>query len=208
MELLIKEISKLELKAGDIVVFKSDFISPENLAPLKEYFAKLYGPERIGIMVVPDGVEVGKLTVEPKYLKVKKVFESAKVPFKGSKSAAGWDLFIPEDFEPTEIRPEESLVIDLGIAVAIPEGKFGMIRPRSSAFKKGILAEGVIDSDFSGSLKLMLVNMGNTAFPILPGKAYAQMILVDHAPETVLELVEELPKTERGENGLGSTGNH
>ena len=101
-------------------------------------------------------------------------------------------------------------VVDTGLAISIPRGFEGQIRPRSGlAANHGVTvlnSPGTIDSDYRGELKIILVNHGNRqAFDIKPGDRIAQMVI---APviQPFIEVVETLDETLRGVGGLGSTG--
>ena len=107
------------------------------------------------------------------------------------------------------IQPGEWELVPTGIAIALPRGYEAQIRPRSGlAFKHGITilnAPGTIDSDYRGEIKVMLMNFGKEPFTIERGMRVSQMVLatVIHAELTPRE---ELPETERGTGGFGSTG--
>lgn len=105
------------------------------------------------------------------------------------------------------IRPMERRLIDTGIAMAIPDGYEGNIRPRSSMCSRwGLMAfEGTIDSDFRGFIKINIINLGNESVMINPGDRIAQVVIT---PIVVADLVEvqHLSETARGEGGFGSTG--
>ncbi|MBM3428063.1 MAG: dUTP diphosphatase, partial [Bacteroidetes bacterium] len=107
------------------------------------------------------------------------------------------------------LNPLERQLIPTGLFVAIPLGYEIQIRPRSGlAFKHGISVlntPGTIDADYRGEIKVLLVNLSNTAFTIEPGERVAQMVLAKH---DVLSWkpTQELPTTARGAGGFGSTG--
>jgi dUTP pyrophosphatase len=126
------------------------------------------------------------------------------LPKQESMEAAGYDL---RSTDPFVILPGQRVSIPCGFAVAIPTGMVGLVRPRSGlAVKYGIdIMAGVIDSDYRGELKAVLINHGDSPVSVFPGERIAQLVVVPclqvHARE-----VDELPKTERGEGGFGSTG--
>ena len=107
------------------------------------------------------------------------------------------------------IRPHEILVVPTGIAVEIPLGLEGQVRPRSGlASKYGITivnSPGTIDADYRGEIKIPLINLSDEDYWIEPGERIAQIVIapVSHIP---WELCRELSPTERGNNGFGSTG--
>lgn len=124
--------------------------------------------------------------------------------------AAGMDLAAAVD-EGQELIIEKGTIeiVPTGLAIAIPSGYEGQVRPRSGlAFSRGIAiinAPGTIDSDYRGELKVALINLGQAAVGIKRGDRIAQLII---APVAQAELREEdeLPPTERGSGGFGHTG--
>lgn len=125
-----------------------------------------------------------------------------------SEGAAGLDLTAAMD-EAVELEPGMRAAIGTGLAVAIPVGFEGQVRPRSGlALKSGITvvnAPGTIDSDYRGEVKILLVNVSNAAFTIEPGMRVAQMVVAPVVQAALME-VESLPETARGAGGFGSTG--
>ena len=141
-------------------------------------------------------------------MKVKKVNELAIVPTRGSKSAAGYDLYACIS-EPCILNTGCTVKIGSGIAAEIPEGYVGLVFARSGlATKHGIRPAncvGVIDSDYRGEIIVALHNDSNISQTINPSDRVAQLVVVPYAaPE--LELVDCLEGTERGSNGFGSSG--
>jgi dUTP pyrophosphatase len=122
--------------------------------------------------------------------------------------AAGMDLHAAVD-GPMQVAPGAVVAVPTGLAMAIPRGFEGQVRPRSGLAAKHAVtvvnAPGTIDSDYSGELKVLLINHGREPFEIRPLDRIAQLVI---APVSQAELVEvdELPKTERGAGGFGSTG--
>ena len=124
--------------------------------------------------------------------------------------AAGLDLVaaVPAD-APVEIAPGARAVIPTGIAMALPAGSEGQIRPRSGlAARHGITvlnAPGTIDADYRGELQVILVNIGAESFVVQRGMRIAQLVI---APIQHAKLVEysSLDSTARAAGGLGSTG--
>jgi dUTP pyrophosphatase len=139
---------------------------------------------------------------------VKKLRPDAIVPSYQTPAAAGLDLCAAID-EPITIQPRARASISTGLAMAIPEGFEGQIRPRSGlAMKYGITctnAPGTVDADFRGAVSVLLINHGSEPFTIEPGHRIAQLVI---APVVQAELVEteELSETVRGTGGFGSTG--
>jgi dUTP pyrophosphatase len=124
--------------------------------------------------------------------------------------AAGLDLIaaIPAD-APVEIAPGGRALIPNGIAIALPAGHEGQIRPRSGlAARYGITvlnSPGTVDADYRGEVQVILINHGAEAFVVRRGMRVAQLVV---APVTQVAIVEvaALPPTERAAGGLGSTG--
>jgi dUTP pyrophosphatase len=120
--------------------------------------------------------------------------------------AAGLDLRADEPFA---LAPGERRLVPTGLAVAIPAGFEGQVRPRSGlAVKHGIgivNAPGTIDADYRGEVKVALVNLGAAPVAFARGDRIAQLVIAPVA-RAELELVEELPESGRGSGGFGSTG--
>jgi dUTP pyrophosphatase len=137
---------------------------------------------------------------------VKRLRPGAELPRYMSAGASGLDLVAAE---PCVLGPGERALVPTGIALAIPEGWEGQVRPRSGlAARHGVTclnAPGTIDFDYRGEVQVVLVNHGSEPFAVTRGLRIAQLVI---APVTraALEIVEELPATERGEGGFGSTG--
>lgn len=136
---------------------------------------------------------------------VKRTLENAIIPTRAYETDAGLDLY-----SPITISGSDSLLVDIGVAVAVPRGWVGFITGRSSQGMNGISCHlGVIDSGYHGSLKVLLrIARGspwaNTIF-VQRGDRIGQLILLPVAlPELVV--VDQLPDSHRGKNGFGSTG--
>lgn len=111
--------------------------------------------------------------------------------------------------EPVKIGPLERTLVPTGLYIALPAGYEAQVRPRSGlAAKHGITVlntPGTIDADYRGEVKVILVNLSNEPFEIVPGERIAQMVIARH--ETAQwEEVPELDATDRGAGGFGSTG--
>lgn len=134
--------------------------------------------------------------------------DDAVLPAYQSQAAAGMDLVAAVD-TPLTIAPGGRAAVGTGLAFAIPLGYEGQVRPRSGlAIKRGLTvvnAPGTIDADYRGEVKVLLVNLGAEAIVIEPGMRVAQLVI---APVVQAQLVEadELPATQRGAGGFGSTG--
>lgn len=122
--------------------------------------------------------------------------------------AAGMDLRAALTEEIT-IKPLQRLLIPTGLHIELPIGYEAQIRPRSGlAFKHGIgivNSPGTIDADYRGEIKVLLVNLSDTAFVVNNGDRIAQMVIAKY--ETISwEVVTELSDTARGAGGYGHTG--
>ncbi len=131
-----------------------------------------------------------------------------ELPSYSTKFSAGMDLKAVLDV-PTDLKPLERKVFKTGLKIALPEGYEGQIRPRSGlAAKHGISvlnAPGTIDSDYRGEIGVILVNLSNEVFTIIPGERIAQLVLAKH-DQITWKITENLSSTIRGEGGFGSTG--
>ena len=141
-------------------------------------------------------------------IKFKKLNDLAKTPTFGSEYSAGADLYAATSYD-IEIWPDETVKVDTGLSVAIPEGYFGAIYARSGlATKQGLRPAncvGVVDSDYRGPVIVALHNDSNIRQIVPAGSRIAQLI-ISPAPKFEFQEVEELDDTERGEGGFGSTG--
>jgi dUTP pyrophosphatase len=138
----------------------------------------------------------------------KKLRPDAIVPRYMTSGAAGMDLAAAID-EPITVGAGASAVVATGLAMAIPHGFEGQVRPRSGlARKHGITvlnAPGTIDSDYTGEVMVLLVNLSREPFTITHGERIAQLVIAPVVQAEVVE-VEALDQTERGAGGFGSTG--
>lgn len=141
-------------------------------------------------------------------IKVKKLTDTAKMPTRGSASAAGYDLYADVE-TPVEIEPHATVMVGTGLSMEIPEGYFGAIFARSGLAAKESLRPancvGVVDSDYRGPFMIAVHNDGETARCVTPGERIAQLVILPFLPAE-FEEVEQLGETERGEGGFGSTG--
>lgn len=136
-------------------------------------------------------------------LKIKKVYPDAILPKRFSVDDAGLDLF---SYESQPLHPNETRLISTGIAMEIPPGHYGRVAPRSGISLDRIFVNaGVIDRGYRGEVKVMLHNCGTQSYPILKGTRIAQLIL-EKISIPVVQEVQELGATDRGDKGFGSTG--
>ena len=142
-------------------------------------------------------------------MKVKIVNSSPySVPEYATAQAAGVDLKASID-SPIVLAPLQRALVPTGLKIALPDGYQAEIRPRSGlALKHGITVlntPGTIDADYRGELKVVLVNLSDTPFEIVPGERIAQMVFMPYV-RAEWEECDVLEDTARGEGGFGSTG--
>ena len=141
-------------------------------------------------------------------INIKKLTETAKIPERGSAFAAGYDLFADLK-EAVEIKPHETLMINTGVAMEIPEGYWGGIFARSGlSCKEGLRPAncvGVVDADYRGPVCVALHNDSDVTRTVTPGQKIAQLVVVPFL-SVEFDEVEELSDTVRGAGGFGSTG--
>jgi dUTP pyrophosphatase len=122
--------------------------------------------------------------------------------------SAGMDLKANTD-EPIALKPMERWLFPTGIYIQLPEGYEAQIRPRSGlAAKYGVTvtnAPGTVDADYTGEVKVSLINLSTDTVVIQPGERIAQMVVAKYEKVTWNE-VAVLDETERGDGGFGSTG--
>lgn len=139
---------------------------------------------------------------------IKRLHAQAELPRYMSSGAAGLDLTACVDAA-VVIEPGQRAAVGTGLAMAIPSGFEGQVRPRSGlAIKSGLTvinAPGTIDSDYRGEVKVLLINLGDAPVTVAPGTRIAQMVIAPVVQAALVE-VAELPTTERGSGGFGSTG--
>ena len=141
-------------------------------------------------------------------LMVKKLNEQAKLPTRGSKDAAGYDLYAAIT-QPIEIAPHSTIKVGTGLAFSLPRNTFAAIYARSGlATKQGLRPAncvGVCDSDYRGEYSVALHNDTDEVQTIEPGDRIAQMVLCPYIKMEFIE-AENLDATNRGAGGFGSTG--
>ena len=111
--------------------------------------------------------------------------------------------------EPVVLQPLQRMLVPTGLYIALPEGYEAQVRPRSGlAIKHGITVlntPGTVDADYRGEVCVILVNLSQEPFEIVPGERIAQMVIARHE-QVEWEEVEVLNETRRGAGGFGSTG--
>lgn len=151
------------------------------------------------------------------FINAKRLHPDAVLPVYQTDGAAGMDLCAmnlgegqdwPDDFN-LRLYPRDRVLLGTGIALAIPPGYEGQIRPRSGlAVKHGITvlnSPGTIDADYRGEIKVLLINLGQEAVTIKRGDRIAQLVIAPVARAALVD-VSDLEDTVRGVGGFGSTG--
>lgn len=130
------------------------------------------------------------------------------LPAYQSELAAGLDLLAAID-APLVLEPGKRALVPTGLAMALPAGFEGQVRPRSGlAAKNGVTVlntPGTIDADYRGEVKVILINLGDEPFTIERGSRIAQLVIAPVLQAKLVE-VETLSETQRGAGGFGSTG--
>jgi dUTP diphosphatase len=139
-------------------------------------------------------------------LPIQRLHADAVVPQRAYTGDAGLDL---ASCERVELNPGERALVGTGLAVAIPEGYAGFVQPRSGlAARHGLTvvnSPGLVDSGYRGELRVVLLNTDRTEpFVVEPGMRIAQLVVLP-IPEVELVEVDELPSSERGVRGFGSS---
>lgn len=134
-----------------------------------------------------------------------KLDEGASLPSRAHPTDAGADLIAKYHYS---IPPHSTELVDTGVAVRIPDGFTGLVFSRSGQGKLGIsLANsvGVIDSTYTGTIKVLLRNDGNIPYDIYAGVTKIAQLVVVPIILPKFHIVDELEKTDRGDKGFGST---
>lgn len=137
-------------------------------------------------------------------IKFKKLNDQATLPTRSTHGAAGFDLAFSG--LPCVLPAGCHNIFETGISMEIEKGKVGIIKPRSGlAAKYGIdILAGVIDADYRGEIKVILINHGKLDFRISHGDRIAQLVVISHDINAMQ--VEHTTDTQRGQSGFGSTG--
>ncbi|MHC1722595.1 MAG: dUTP diphosphatase [Aminipila sp.] len=139
-------------------------------------------------------------------LKIKKLNPNAIIPNHSHEGDAGLDLY---SINKCEIDPGEIKLINTGISIELPQNTEAQIRPRSGlALKNGITvlnSPGTIDEGYRGEIGIIIINHGKESFKVEIGMKIAQMV-IKPIIKVIIEEVEEISYTERGQCGFGSTG--
>lgn len=147
--------------------------------------------------------------VEKIQLKVKRLPHCRELPKYATPGSSGMDLTAALA-QPLRLEPGMRASIPTGIAVEIPPGFEGQLRPRSGlAAKAGITltnSVGTIDSDYRGEVKVLLINHGQDPYTFEPGERIAQLVIMPVPQVELVEVGELNSQNVRGEGGFGSTG--
>lgn len=133
-------------------------------------------------------------------------YEDSKVtnvnlPVRATINSAGYDIFAPYQFT---IGDHENLLIPTGVKAIMPDGYFGLIKSRSSLFKHGLVADGVIDSDYPGEIYISLRNLNSQHVTFEKGDRIAQLIILKYEKTDDDKEDERYSGSRSG--GFGSTG--
>jgi dUTP pyrophosphatase len=135
-----------------------------------------------------------------------KLDENAIMPSYAHDFDAGLDLHCKNEGSAVCVPPFGGFkAFDTGVHMAIPPHFCGLVKTRSSMLSKGIKTDGLVDADYTGSIRVFLFNHGTEPYFVQPGDKIAQ-IVISPCLRPPLEVVKELEETSRGENGFGSTG--
>jgi dUTP pyrophosphatase len=139
-----------------------------------------------------------------------KIVNKSKFPLPAYQTAQSAGMDLQANIESScVLKPLERKLVPTGLFIELPVGYEAQVRPRSGlAFKKGITvlnSPGTIDADYRGDIGVILVNLSNEDFEIVPGERIAQLVIAKHE-RAEWNLVETLETSERGAGGFGSTG--
>jgi dUTP pyrophosphatase len=142
----------------------------------------------------------------PETIRVKLLREGAKLPFRASEAASGYDIHACFEGAPILVR-QWPVVVPTGIALEVPIGLDAQLRPRSGLARQGVLSTfGTLDADYRGELMITLYTVApDISYTVSSGDRIAQLVVARLA-EVEFEETDELPETARGPGGHGSTG--
>ena len=137
-------------------------------------------------------------------VKVMKLRKDVKIPAKNNSSDAGFDLFY-YGTDPLELVPDKQFMVPTGCCIVIPDGFFGLIRPRSGySVKYGTdTLAGVVDAGYTGEVSVVMTVEHRLV--LQPGDKVAQMLILP-VPDAEIVEISALPDTLRGDDGYGSSG--
>ena len=168
---------------------------------VKEGYVILKGRKLSGVHKIDS---VGEIKLCQPELQFVRLTNNAYTPTKGSKGAAGFDLYSAYNYQ---LKPSDKILVQTDIQVALPDGCYGRIAPRSGLALKHFIdvGAGVIDGDYRGNVGVLLFNFGKKKFKIRKGDRIAQ-IISERIYDPVLKEMESLDKTDRNDKGFGSSG--
>ena len=137
-------------------------------------------------------------------IKAKKLYPDAQLPQMLKEGDAAMDFYSYRDYQ---LDPGQTIIVETGVAVAIPRGYWGNVRDRSGLAAKHSLHTigGVFDSNYRGEVQVIMINLGSEIYNIKKGDRICQMIIARHE-DVEIEETDELDETNRGENRFASTG--
>jgi len=189
----------------DALSTRPEYLPEEEAEHTKQSILK---PEHFSISLVQDEPVQETLTKrmlvqQATAIQVIKMAAKATLPSRGSRFSAGHDLYALED---VLIPARGEKLVGTGIAIGIPQGTYARIAPRSGlAYKKSIgIGGGVIDADYTGEVKVIMMNHGKKSYQVQEGDQIAQMI-IEKIDTSDLMKVDNLQITDRGNKGFGST---
>lgn len=131
--------------------------------------------------------------------------EFAFKPEKAHEADAGFDIRLPRN-QHIGVSAHGNVVVDTGVHLEIPIGYVGFLKSKSGLnVRNNITGEGVIDSGYTGSIVVKLYNNGDVDVPVASGQKLIQIVIIP-IPDVEMHEVNSFAKTERGDNGFGSTG--
>lgn len=136
-------------------------------------------------------------------LKIQKLDRRVRAPSNATSDSAGFDLYANQTIS---LRPNDVKKIPTGLIIQVPIGTYGRIAPRSSMALKNLwINGGVVDRDYRGEVMIICANMSKDTYTIVKGDKVAQLICESYI-HPIVSYVNELPPTERGSRGFGSSG--
>lgn len=138
------------------------------------------------------------------HFKIKRVNKHARIPFRASEKAAGFDLFSVEN---KILKSQNRILVDTGIQIELPDEHFGQVSGRSGlAVNQGIVVGGgIIDNDYRGNIYVLLFNLSEIDFEIHIGQRIGQILCLPFTCPQIIE-TDSLSSTVRNTSGFGSTG--
>lgn len=174
--------------------------------PWQELYKKI-GNDTVTEAELDEFMEAGEFAIMPQDIPYKNFLE-IKLPYRTTSGAAGFDLQAAIDDKIT-LQSGETAMVSTGLCVKLPDNIELQVRPRSGLAAKYAVTvvntPGTVDSDYTGEIKVILINHGKADFVIYRGDRIAQAVFNEVVIPELFE-VNELEKTERGSKGFGSTG--